>query len=328
MNELQQMRSLEVVAAEINALTASMLGSVIEIGRRMCEAKELLPHGEFGNWIRENTGYSSSTANNFMRIFQEYGSAQGSLFGDEVNCQTFGKLSYSKALTLLALPAGEREDFVLNNDVEAMSTRELQQAIRERDDAMKREKELEEELAEIKEARDDLADAVQKYKEDLEGVDSENDELRRQIKELESRPVEVAVQSADPAEIEKAVEDAKREAAASYKKEMDQLMKKLSGAEKDKDKLEKALRDAEQKAAEAGAESKGDAERYKAEAERLRRELEMADPVTAEFKGVFEQAATAVSKLLGLLDQAPEATAGNLRAALGALRDQIAGVLG
>ena len=104
-------RSLEVISAEIRAITASMLSNIMEIGRRMCEAKELLPHGEFGTWIKEQTGYSLSTANNFMRIFKEYSAPQGSLFGPEANCQTFGNLSYSKALALLAVPAEEREEF-------------------------------------------------------------------------------------------------------------------------------------------------------------------------------------------------------------------------
>ena len=74
-------RTRDVVAAEIRTFTASMLNNIIEIGRRMCEAKEMLPYGKFGDWIKENTGYSRSTANNFMRVFQEYGSRQGSLFG-------------------------------------------------------------------------------------------------------------------------------------------------------------------------------------------------------------------------------------------------------
>ena len=56
--EMAVSRTPEVVAAEIRALTANMLTSIVEIGRRMCEAKEMLPHGSFGNWIKENTGYS------------------------------------------------------------------------------------------------------------------------------------------------------------------------------------------------------------------------------------------------------------------------------
>ncbi|MBQ7124923.1 MAG: DUF3102 domain-containing protein [Clostridia bacterium] len=71
MNELQTTRTPEVIAGEIRALTATMLTNIVEIGRRMCEAKEILPHGEFGKWISEQTGYSSSTANNFMKLYKE-----------------------------------------------------------------------------------------------------------------------------------------------------------------------------------------------------------------------------------------------------------------
>lgn len=41
-------KTVEVVAAEINSLTESMLVNIVEIGRRMCEAKEMLPYGTFG----------------------------------------------------------------------------------------------------------------------------------------------------------------------------------------------------------------------------------------------------------------------------------------
>ena len=86
-------RTLDTIAAEIRVFTAGMLNNVIEIGRRMVEAKELVPYGQFGTWIKENTGYSVSTANNFMNLYMEYGSMQGSLFGAEAESQTFGKVA-------------------------------------------------------------------------------------------------------------------------------------------------------------------------------------------------------------------------------------------
>ena len=49
-------RSPELIAAEIRALTGQVLSAFLEIGRRFVEAKELLPHGEFGAWVREQTG--------------------------------------------------------------------------------------------------------------------------------------------------------------------------------------------------------------------------------------------------------------------------------
>ena len=128
-------RTVDVIAAEINELSVKNFITVLEIGRRMVEAKELLPHGQFGTWLEENTAYSTSTANNYMNLFKEYGSPQKSLFGAELNCQTFGNLDISKAIALTKIPRAEREEFVKTNDVESMSTRELQKVIKERDEA-------------------------------------------------------------------------------------------------------------------------------------------------------------------------------------------------
>ena len=187
----------------------------------MCEAKEMLPYGTFGTWIKENTGYSTSTANNFMRLFQEYGSPQGCLFGAQVECQTFGKLSYSKALALLSVPAEEREKFVEEHDVADMSTRELQQAIKERDEARKKaedlEKAMEEQLEEQRTVYDTdmadiqgrleeaenraagyakkLEDAKKKAAADLEKAQADITALKAELEEVAEAPTPVAVET-------------------------------------------------------------------------------------------------------------------------------------
>ena len=76
MTDLTTTRTPEVIAAEVRALTATVLTNVIEIGRRFAEAKALLPHGEFGAWLESSTGYSQRTANNFMRLVDAYGDPQ------------------------------------------------------------------------------------------------------------------------------------------------------------------------------------------------------------------------------------------------------------
>lgn len=138
----QPARTVEAVTLEIQTLQRQaqqlLLGYAIEIGRRLVEVKAMLPHGQWGTYIKEQVGYSQSTANNLMRIFEEYGTAQQSIFGPEAISQAIGNLSYTKALRLLALPADEREAFVEEHNVEDMSTRELEAAIKERDDALRR----------------------------------------------------------------------------------------------------------------------------------------------------------------------------------------------
>lgn len=140
MNQITD-RTPQLIAAEINGIKEQtrkmLLYNSIEIGRRLVEAKSMIEHGEWGEWLEKSVDYSQRTANNLMRIFEEYGSNQIGLFGNNANSQTFSNLTYSQAIALLGVPQEEREEFIKENDVENMSTRELQQAIKERDQANK-----------------------------------------------------------------------------------------------------------------------------------------------------------------------------------------------
>ena len=136
-------RTVETVTLEIRTLQHQAQGIIlnyaIEIGRRLEEAKAMLPHGEWGAWLKKELDYSQSTAQNFMRVFREYGDSQQSLFGSAPKSQMFGNLTYSKALRLLAIPdEEEREKFVAENDVERMSIRELNEALKARNEAEER----------------------------------------------------------------------------------------------------------------------------------------------------------------------------------------------
>lgn len=95
----QPARTVEAVTLEIQTLQRQaqqlLLGYAIEIGRRLVEVKAMLPHGQWGTYIKEQVGYSQSTANNLMRIFEEYGTAQQSIFGPEAISQAIGNLSYT-----------------------------------------------------------------------------------------------------------------------------------------------------------------------------------------------------------------------------------------
>lgn len=70
----QPARTVEAVTLEIQTLQRQaqqlLLGYAIEIGRRLVEVKAMLPHGQWGTYIKEQVGYSQSTANNLMRILR------------------------------------------------------------------------------------------------------------------------------------------------------------------------------------------------------------------------------------------------------------------
>lgn len=178
------------LAAEINVIkqqaARTLLIPSIEIGERLTRAKSIIPHGEWEAWLKENVDYSQSTAQGFMKVYREYGGDQMNLSGN-TPMEIFGNLTYTQALALIGLPPEERERFVKENDVEEMSTRELQKAVaevkaaREEAEAERRraeqaEFELSENAARIFEVENQLKasrDAADKFRSEKEAMSAE-----------------------------------------------------------------------------------------------------------------------------------------------------------
>ncbi len=177
----------DILAAEIrtikNQTGRMVLNASIEVGRRLTEAKAKLPHGSWGEYLKSEVDYSPSQAQNLMRVFREYGSDQQSLFGGEAKSQTFGNLTYSKALSLLAIPdEEERERFAIENDVEHMSVRELNEALKARDEAEEKAAAAEETARGLRQEadrlREEIADQDRVYKAKLTSAGVEADQAR------------------------------------------------------------------------------------------------------------------------------------------------------
>lgn len=298
MTELTAARTIETITVEIKALQNQTLGCIIEIGRRLCEAKEMLPHGEFGEWLKNEVDFSQSSANGFMKAFREFGSPQNTLFGAELNSQTFANLSYTKALKLLALPENEREEFAEEHDLENMSTRDIDKLIKE-----------------LKEAKQALADAdegaafaiaeanerTEKATQALKDKETKVRELADQIAEMKAAPIDVTVApEPDPEKLQAAIEKAAEEARAEKKKEIEELEKKLKAAEKEKGAAEKAKEAAEsekQKANEALAGEKAKTDSAERALESLKKAQAMSDPIVTEFKTLFNEVQRMLKRL-------------------------------
>ena len=344
--ELTAVRSLDTIAAEIRALTASMLSNVIEIGRRMVEAKDVVPYGQFGDWLRENTGYSTSTANNFMRIFAEYGDPQKSLFGSEPLCQTFGKLSYSKALALLSVPAEERESFAAEVDAEHLSTRELKEAIAAREAAEQALAQADEAIGNITDRLNEAKTALEEeraaaegtalklqeaqeqrdaFREKLRAQAEKNEELQKQVKELENRPTEVAVQEPSQEDIDRAVAEAMAETEKAHAAEIEALksnkqaeVQRADKLAEEKKKLAEQLAEAREKLKSADAGSAEEKKALSAEVERLKKELVMSDSAVTAFRLHFASWQTAYKQMTEELAKVAPETQEKLRAAVSA----------
>lgn len=334
-NDNLAVRTLPQIANEIRYLDSQakrlVLGHAIEIGNRLIEAKAMVPHGQWGDWLKAEFDYSQSSAQNFMRIADEYGETQMGLFGPEAKSQTLGNLPYTKALKLLAVPEDEREEFVGSHDVEAMSTRELEQAIRERDE-LKKQLEAEREagegsamtIAELQSRADEAESKRAAAERQAQTLCETSDKLRAELRELESRPRDVAVQEPDPAEIDRRASELAQkllsDADAKYKSDTEKLKAKIDAIEKKRDKLEQAVKDAEHRGVEDAAPYKAEAEQARAEVEKLKKQLAMSQNANVPIFNVhFKAVQEGFNKLFAILDNEEGETAGKLTAALQSL---------
>jgi chromosome segregation ATPase len=219
-------RTPAVIAAEINNIKEQTrkiaLYNSIEIGRRLVEAKSLIPFGEWGEWLESSVQYSQRTAENLMRIFEEYGSEQITLLSDNVKSQALAKLSYTQAVALLALPEEERETFVEENDVESMSSRELKKAI----DELKKAKEENEFIKEMWEKdRDESQKKIQELEAKLENSGLSDEEKHEYEKKLADEKAYVEEKENELADKDKLIRELKNKNTTELEKSKNELAK-------------------------------------------------------------------------------------------------------
>lgn len=337
MNEIQSIQKPQadpaVLAVEIRSLQQQarvvVMSYAVEIGRRLCEAKAVVSHGEWGSWLEEKVQFSQSTAQNYMKMYERFGSEQVSLFSDPKS-EALMNLPYTKALKLLAVPEEEMDDFMETHDVEAMSTRELEKAIKERDEARRQ-------TEQWKNSADQAADGALRAEETARKAKAEAESLRQQLEELQNKPVEVAVEAPSP----EMLEEIRAAEAKKFSEEREKLEKKLASAEKKAEKAGKEAEGLRAKAeaakAEARKELQGDmdkavadkmkaaAEKAEAEAraEELERRLKLADSSAAIFQVYFTAVQENCNRMLGIIKKAEPQQGEKFKKALKALLDGV-----
>lgn len=306
-------RDIEVITQEI--LDAKRRGgeAILTIGRCLTEAKQTIPHGEWLPWLNERVEFSERTARNFMRLSREWS-----------NRQALADLGAAKALTLLALPAEERESFIAENHVVGgeektvidMTSRELERAIRERKEAQEAAAKAQAEASAAEQARAKMAEDMKLLNARLSGAQEDREQaaqavarLEAQLAELKEKPVEVAVETVvDQAAIEKA----RAEAVAGMQAKLDQAREAKKRAE-DKQKIaEEALEQARLQLEEQAREEK--------------KAALGADKDLAQFELLFAQTQETVNKMRGILLKVrgrDRAAAGKLAKAVLALAEAV-----
>lgn len=312
-------RDIGVITDEVLALKRTAGDSLLALGQRLIEAKAVLPHGEWLPWLEKRVGFSERAAQQYMKLARTY-----------TNPQALADLGATKALMLLALPDEERDEFIKfphvvgdgEKSVREMSTRELEAALRERDEARRAAEQAAADQRAAEEARAKISADMEAANLRLEGMNSELEQsraetrketeraeaLERKLAELKAKPVEVAVE-ADPA----AIEAARKEVEAAMKAKLDKAKERQKKAEE------------KQKAAE------DDAAQVRQAVEQLRAKLTAqaeqdgkraaiaANEDLLLFRTLFDQVQELLNKMIGILlktqPKDPE-TAGRLAAAL------------
>ena len=222
--EVVAVRSIEIVTAEIHTIRDNVarmfMDGVVQIGRRLEEAKQLVPQGEWLHYLDTELGYKPSTAQNYMRIAREFGDGQVGLSGKTAQ-DFFGKLGYAQLLPLLGMPEEEREALAEEHDLAGMSSREIQALVKERDEAKAAADEAraraEQQGQEARHAHDELADVKNKLKAETQKAAEQAKAAKANAQtaaELQRQLDKLAEQADQPRELTEEERDALRKEIA------------------------------------------------------------------------------------------------------------------
>lgn len=352
MDNIIVIRSPQEIAAEINAIrrraARQLLEDSVEVGRLLTEAKSSVGHGEWGGWLEENFQYSSTEANNLMRLYEAYGTKEQLTFFDENRMDLFGRMNKSQAIALLGLPETERAAFVEANPPEDLSVREWERRIEEarrqayaeaQDEwdelVKKREAEVDEAVKKVFEAQSAAADAKNAAREAADKLA----EASARAETAENEAAEAKKLKKDLKAAQKLAEDRAKSnqntlrEMAGLREEKDALLIRIDELEKTpvvevremteeerrlvEDELQAALTDRIR--AEIGTET----DALRAENEKLRL---AADPGMQAFQRYFEGFRDAYSSMKGIIaqmsDEKRTKLIGVLRKTLGAMAEE------
>lgn len=301
-------RTVETITSEILHLQRVGGEAVLGIGQRLIEAKSMLEHGQWCDWLAESVNYSERAAQRLMRLAREWS-----------NPTALSDLGATKALLVLSLPADERESFLAENhivdgeekSVVDMTSRELQKAIADRETALAERQAAEDARAKMAE---DMA-ALKKLHADsvASGGKQEKEiaKLRKELKSLREKPVEVAVMSVD----QEKIDAARAEATAAMQRKLDQAVNDGKRLEDARKKLENELTELRTKLENA---------------EKNEKRAQMSkDKDLVVFDVAFGQAQEDINKLHGLYirvrNRGDDELAEKLRRALLALAESVRG---
>lgn len=234
-----------VPATSISTITAKILATkdtvgkilamaYIELGGLLTQAKDLVPPGEWSSYLENEVEFSHRTANNCMKLYAEYSKNPDS--------QALACMPYTKAVRFLSLPESEREDFLEQHDVESMSSREFDQAIKDRNAAIAAQKKAETEKKNLSEQLHNANAVVTDKQAEIDRLIAERDKALADAETAQKEAQELKDNPAVPKSvIQKLAAEASKQAAAAYQAKIDDAIAAKESAEKIADEAQQKL---------------------------------------------------------------------------------------
>lgn len=256
-----QMKLMEV-GARCRVYARAARENIYELGRELTAAKAICPRGEWSAWVEENAEISVREAQLYMAAWERFGQ------NDRVRA-----LPKSAAFRLLPLPEDALNAFLTNNNVEGMTTREIERRVKAARDEAREEgvaqgrKEAEAAMMSAMKQMSDNADAEIRARKAAEarakelakrGDVSETvaQELREKNEEIRRYKAEVERLAVEGRKIQEDANRTRKEAAEAIraKREQDEMLEELQEAY---DRSREEIRSLESAQARGEAEKKG-----------------------------------------------------------------------
>lgn len=159
------LRPLPELETTIRAAAVLELQGALTIGVCLMEAKEQLGRGKWLPWLQK------------MKISSTYAERRMRLAAEIPPESPLAALNYSQAMAMMALPAGERETFAQENEVESKTAAEIKRLIAERE--------------QLQRERDAMASACEKASHRATKAELDAYNLQQQLDSAEPRTVKV-----------------------------------------------------------------------------------------------------------------------------------------
>ncbi len=295
-------------------LTATALVEFCKGLKKMRDKKLYIELGceTFAEYAKKAFNIEQRQAYNYIQALERLG---------EPILQSNANLGITKLNILSEIPRLELEQFVEDNNVAEMSTKQLKEAVEKATKAEEQLTFMTEENEKLKEELDELKEESGDFDEKIEMYEKMIDNLKKELREEKNKPVPTVQKELTPTEIEKltdkAVAEERWKLHEEKEKEVSKLKNQLKEAEENGKKMVSELEEKYKNMISSAEKEKSDIAAKLAEVEKNSKVT--ANPEAMKFKIYFEAAQNNIAEMKKIISSVDEETAEKFKKAVSEL---------